>query len=269
MKLYVVADMEGIAGVVSFSQIADGDSQEIMVARQQFTREVVAVCEGALAGGVDSIYVNDFHGSGRNLILEQLPKEAMLIRGDFRMSAGYDLLDSSFAGIVFLGAHVRSGSAVGVLGHTYCDRLQFELFGQPVGEFDLLAFLAGERKVPTLLISGDSETVRQAAVNHPSTMSVVTKYPIGTQGALCLHPLQVCDILRDETKRSLKKLSVVEIPEMSPPLHLTVRASTMLIAERISWIPGLKKTDSLVFEFCGDSMRQLLELIYGLTLLAG
>jgi hypothetical protein len=48
---------------------------------QRMTAEAVAACEGALAAGATEIVVRDAHGSGRNILQEQLPREAKLIRG--------------------------------------------------------------------------------------------------------------------------------------------------------------------------------------------
>lgn len=267
MKLYIAADMEGIAGIVSFQQIDGGNTWEHDAARRHFTEEVAAVCSGAIEAGVEEIVVNDFHGNGRNLLPERLPTQAMLIRGGFRPSAGFDLLDSTFTGLVLLGAHSRTGTRGGLLPHTYSPRLRFELFGQPLGEFDLLSLVAGECKVPTLLISGDAKTIEQAATNLPSTATVVTKFPIGNRGALCIHPKLVCESLREETKRALKNKGSIEVPVISPPAQLIVKIAEPELGERLEWIPNLKRLDDLSFEFMAESMVQVARVVYGITLL--
>ena len=108
MKLYIVADMEGIAGVVADVQTG-GASAYFEAARLQYTREIRSVCEAALSAGAEEVYVNDFHGNGLTLITDQLPREVMVIRGGFRPTSGYDLLDSTFTGLVLLGIHARTG----------------------------------------------------------------------------------------------------------------------------------------------------------------
>lgn len=259
--------MEGIAGVVSPAQIGDRDSSETEQARRQFTAEVNAICAGAFESGIEEIYINDFHGNGRNLLIEQLPPHVMLIRGGFRPTAGFDQLDSTFSGLVLLGAHVRSGSSEGVIPHTYSDRLRFELFGSPIGEFDVLSLVAGERKVPTILISGDAKTIEQVNTNMPATPTVITKYPIGVNSAVCLHPKQVCDALREEIKRGIKSAPSIEPPAISPPLQLGIRVCDMNLIDRISWIPRLKRSSDDSFEFVAESAAQMAEFMYGITLL--
>lgn len=268
MKLYIVADMEGIAGVVSPEQISGGSGWEAESARRQFTDEVCSVCVGAVEAGVEEIYVNDFHGNGRNLNIDRLPTEVMLIRGEFRPNSGFDMLDNTFSGLVLLGAHARTGSRESIIPHTYTDKLRFELFGQPLGEYDLLSLVAGEQKVPTIMISGDAKTIEQAHTNLPSTHTVITKFGLGTHSALCIHPKAVLESLREEIKRAVKNIGSLEPPEIEPPLQLIVRVLDPRIAERIDWIPQIKRLGEDSFEFVGDSMKQIAKVVYGVTVLA-
>lgn len=268
MKLYIVADMEGIAGVVAPAEVEGGNSWETEQARKQFTNEVLAVCQGAIEAGVEEIVINDFHGHGRNLIIDRFPSQVMVIRGGFRRTSGFDLLDSSFSGLVLLGAHSRTASVQGVLSHTYSPRLQFEIFGQPVGEFDLLALLAGEKKVPTIMISGDDKTIEQASTNLPSTLGVVTKWAVGTQAALCLHPAQVCQLLKEEIRRAVKQIDKIEPPAITPPIQLVIRPLDVALVERLSWIPRVKSLPGGAFEFIGESMEEVANVVYGATLLS-
>ena len=269
MKIYIVADMEGIAGVVSHDQISGTSDWELENARRQFTDEICAVCSGAMEAGVDEIYVNDFHGNGRNLVIDRLPTEVMTIRGDFRPTSGFDLLDNTFGGLVLLGAHARTGSREGVLPHTYSNRLTFELFGQALGEYDLLSLVAGEHKVPTIMISGDAKTIEQASTNLPSTHTVVTKFGLGPGSALCIHPKSVVESLREGIKRAIKNIGSIELPEIRPPMQLSIRVRDPRIAERIDWIPQMKRIDEESFQFQGDSMKQLAKVVYGITMLSG
>ena len=262
MKIYVIADIEGVSGVVSSAQTG-GDSWLYEAARLQYSREVKAVCEAALHAGAEEVYVNDFHGNGLNLLSDALPREVMVIRGGFRPSSGYDLLDETFSGVVMLGVHARTGTYGGVIPHTYSSKLSFEIFGQPVGEFDVLALLAGEKKVPVILISGDSKALEQASTNLPSTPGVITKYSIGTEGALCMHPDRVCELLRDEMRRAIKIIDSIEPAQISGPVQLKIRVCDVLLSSRLEWIPGLKKIDDVSFEFAGKNMREIAALMYG------
>jgi D-amino peptidase len=266
MKLYIIADMEGIAGVVADNQTG-GSSTYFEASRMQYTKEIVAVCEAALSAGVEEIYVNDFHGNGLTLIPEMLPREVMLIRGGFRPTSGYHLLDETFAGMVMLGIHARTSTSNAVLPHTYTSKVSFEIFGQAVGEFDILALVAGEMKVPTILISGDSKAIEQAGTNMPSTHRVITKYSIGSDGALCVHPDRVCELLRDETKRAVKNASTIEPSQISGPTQLTIRLRDVSLVPRLEWIPGIKKVADTTFEYTADNMKSVANMVYGIATL--
>ncbi len=267
MKLYIVADMEGIAGVVSATQV-EGVSTYFDAARLQYTREIKAVCEAALSSGAEEVYINDFHGNGINLVSEMLPREVLVVRGNFRPTSGYDLLDETFAGMILLGVHARTGTSGGVIPHTYSSKVSYEIFGQPVGEFDVLALLAGEKKVPTILISGDSMAIEQAGTNMPSAHTVITKYATGNESALCIHPDKVCELLRDETRRALKNIAAIEPSQISGPTQLLIKLNDVSLASRLEWIPGLKKTGNSSFEFTGKNMLEIANMIYGTATLA-
>lgn len=267
MKLYIVADMEGVAGVVTPEQTS-GNSSYFEAARLQYTREVKAVCEAALQEGVEEIYVNDFHGNGLNIIPEKLPEEVMVIRGTFRPCSGFDLLDNTFAGLIMLGVHVRSATAKGVIPHTYTPKISYEIFGQPVGEFDLLSLIAGENKVPTIMVTGDSLAIEQARTNLPSTHMVITKFPVGCESALCIHPQRVVEQIKEETSRAVKNIKGIEPPQIAPPTQLLLKLHDVSITPRIEWIPGLKKLDENTFEFLGQSMKEVANVVYGTSTLA-
>jgi D-amino peptidase len=269
MKLYIVADMEGISGVVAEDQITGNTSWDADRSRRQFTEEVCTVCEAALASGAEEIILNDFHGNGRNLLCERLPTQVFVIQGDFRPTSGFDMLDNTFQGFIFLGAHARTGSTEAVIPHTYTNQVRFEIFGQPVGELEILSLIAGEFNVPTILISGDQKTMQQARTNLPAAYSVITKYALNTRSALCFHPKNVLESLKDETTRAIANLHSIEPPTIVPPMQLTIRPATVRVAEDIEWIPGLKRLDDLTFQFQGENMVQIGKLIYGIATLAG
>ena len=85
MKYFISADMEGIAGAVSWKEYED----EYARYRRIFTAEVGAVCEGILETNPRSqIVICDAHGSGQNLLIEELPETVLLSRGNGRPPLG-------------------------------------------------------------------------------------------------------------------------------------------------------------------------------------
>ena len=79
VKVYISADMEGIAGVVTGEQLSP-QGFEYQRFREFMTNEVLAAIEGARAAGATEILVGDSHGNGENLLIERLPADITVIR---------------------------------------------------------------------------------------------------------------------------------------------------------------------------------------------
>lgn len=119
MKILIAADMEGISGVTHWDQVSSGHF-EYPRFRAIMTDDVNAAIAGAFEGGATDVVVTDGHGSGTNLLIERLDQRARLNAGNtspFAMVQGIESGD--FDGVIFIGYHARSGSADGVLAHTW------------------------------------------------------------------------------------------------------------------------------------------------------
>src|SRR5262249_18021205 len=80
MKIYISADMEGVAGVVSADQLIP-TGFEYAKFREFMTDEVNAAIDAAFAAGATDITVSDSHGNAENILIEKLPKNVLLVRG--------------------------------------------------------------------------------------------------------------------------------------------------------------------------------------------
>src|SRR5690242_11196230 len=80
LKVYVSADMEGVAGVVSSDQLGP-TSFEYERFRTFMTNEVLAAIEGARAAGATEFVVSDSHGNAENLLIDRFPREVQIVRG--------------------------------------------------------------------------------------------------------------------------------------------------------------------------------------------
>src|ERR1700753_3153557 len=80
VKIFISCDMEGVAGIVDWSQCrAPGVPYE--EGRRLLLGEVNAAIEGALAGGATEIVCNDSHGTMNNLDPAALAGQASYISG--------------------------------------------------------------------------------------------------------------------------------------------------------------------------------------------
>jgi D-amino peptidase len=145
VRIYISADIEGIAGMVSWDEAdpAKGGYDEFRV---RMTEHVVAACEGALAAGATDILVKDAHWNGRNILADRLPRIARLSRG----WSGHPLMmvegiDGGFDAAMMIGYHSRAGSGGTPQAHTMSSSriALMEVAGIPVAEFHLFGWAAG------------------------------------------------------------------------------------------------------------------------------
>src|SRR5262245_14222841 len=118
MKIFISADIEGIAGITSWQE-ADPNSAQYRPYQERMTEEVKAACLGALDAGAKEIWVRDAHWYARNLLHERLPREVRLVRGWSRHPyMMVQEIDPSFDAVAFVGYHSRGGSGANPLAHT-------------------------------------------------------------------------------------------------------------------------------------------------------
>src|SRR5450755_281388 len=77
LRVFISADMEGIAGVVNAAQLSPGELDYERF-RKLMTAEVNAAIEGALEAGATAITVADSHGNGLSILPDELNPKARL-----------------------------------------------------------------------------------------------------------------------------------------------------------------------------------------------
>jgi D-amino peptidase len=161
LRIYIVTDLEGASGVYRFAQTREiGDLQE--KAKEYLMGDIAAVVRGLRAGGATDIIVLDGHGS-QAFVPHLMEPGAKYITGLPR-PGHLTGLDDSFAGMVQLGAHAMMGTSDGVLCHTQSSRSENRYWynGVESGELAQCAAIAGHYGVPTILVTGDEATCREA-----------------------------------------------------------------------------------------------------------
>jgi D-amino peptidase len=65
MRVHVISDMEGVAGIVKGDQVDGGKAGPLFEeGRRLYTEEINAAVRGARAAGATEIVVMDCHGAG-------------------------------------------------------------------------------------------------------------------------------------------------------------------------------------------------------------
>src|SRR5213595_1878349 len=65
MKVHVISDMEGVAGIVKWQQTTGGDPM-YEEGRRLYTEEINAAVRGAKAAGATEVVAVDCHGAGQD-----------------------------------------------------------------------------------------------------------------------------------------------------------------------------------------------------------
>src|SRR6516165_8693154 len=150
MRVAVISDIEGVAGIVTWGQATGGDSTLFQEARVLYTEEINAAVRGAKAAGATEIVVMDCHGAGgpysfNSLVPELLdPACEYVVQEEWTEYTAF--LESGCDAALFVGMHAMAGTADGVLSHTVSGQawqnLRFN--GTLVGETGINAALCGQ-----------------------------------------------------------------------------------------------------------------------------
>jgi D-amino peptidase len=222
MKIYIVTDIEGVAGVVLREQQLKGN-REYEEARSLLTKEVNAAVEGILSVGEAEIYVNDGHGGGFNFVLEELNEEAKFILGSARpFSIGG--LDESFDAMFLVGYHSMAGSKKGVLSHTMSSRDIYRVIfnGAEIGETGIMALLAGYYNVPVALVTGDAAVASEAKGMLGNVETVTLKWGLGRLYAVSLSPKKARVLIREAAAKATKMINEYKPFKVNPPYEVIV-----------------------------------------------
>ena len=240
MKVYVSADMEGVAGVVDWDQCRVGGPGQQEGARL-LLGEVNAAVEGAVAAGADDVVVNDAHGLMANLAPDGLVGRASYLSGRHKPDYMMQGLDSSFDAVLYVGYHGSMPSA-SVLSHTYNPRVVSDarIGGVRAGESGINALAAAGHGVPVALVTGDQVVGPEAEPFCPGIRSVVVKESLSREAALSVHPEVARHRVRAGTTAALGDLGRLDPPLVLGLLEVDVLTADM--AAQAGWVRGVERT---------------------------
>jgi D-amino peptidase len=235
LRIYIVTDLEGASGVYKFAQTREPGNPLGEKAKEYLMGDIAAVVRGLRAADVAEIVVLDGHGS-QAFVPHLMETGARYITGKPRPGP-LTCLDESFDGLIQLGAHTMMGTPGGVLAHTQSSRTENRYWynGIESGELAQCAAIAGHYGVPTIMVTGDEATCREATKFFGSNcVTVAVKRGI-TREAAMLYPF-------DETRRALyegARRAVAAIPQCQPyKLSLPIRAKKEYLVFDSSSGPG-------------------------------
>ena len=167
MRVLIISDMEGVAGICRWDQVVAG-APGYEEGRRLYTEEINATVRGAFDGGATEVVVMDCHGAGGDWSFNSLIPEALDARCEFvvqtRWTEYTDVLEQGCDAALFVGQHAMAGAERGVLSHTVSSTnwhaLRFN--GVEVGEVGINAALCGTWGFPVELVTGDDVVCAEA-----------------------------------------------------------------------------------------------------------
>ena len=178
MRIYILADMEGISGIRTWDQVKS-ESSEYEHGRQLMMQDINNAIDAAFAAGATEVVACDTHGGGGQVRISEMDPRAVYEtpnRGNMMPA-----LDESYDGVILLGHHARAGTLNGFLDHTMSSASWFEyrINDVAVGEIGIEAAYAGHFDVPVVAVTGDEAVCAEARELFDQVEVAVVKWGIG------------------------------------------------------------------------------------------
>ena len=217
MKVYILTDLEGVAGVHKFEHCSP-EGRFYLRSQRLLTKEVNAAVEGCFSAGAEEVIVWDGHGPG-GINPEIIHTEAKLLSGSEIENCG---LDSSFDCMLVVGQHAMNRVPEANLCHTYSSKgiSEMRLNDKPIGELGMRTVMAGFLDVPLAFVSGDDKACKEAETLVGDVETVAVKKGLGRQTALALSPEKAREKIRKGVIRSLSRLQDFEPYTIESPFTL-------------------------------------------------
>jgi D-amino peptidase len=211
MRVIVISDMEGVAGIAKGEQ-CDGGEPLYEEGRKLYTEEINAAVRGARAAGATEVVVMDCHGAGKGWTFNSLVPELLDPDCEYVVQNEWteytEFLEAGCDAALFVGMHAKAGTPDGVLSHTVSGKdygdLRFN--GVSVGETGINAALCGTWGCPVVLVTGDQAVCREAReLLGPELEAVQVKLGLGRFSARHVPPRRARELIEAGARRALEK----------------------------------------------------------------
>jgi D-amino peptidase len=269
MRIFITTDLEGVSGALH-PEHTSWDGRSHADARRWLTNEVNAAITASYECGATEVLVLDGHSNGRSIVLDALHPDAQLMWGRQNRRLGQvEGLERGFDALLMVGYHGRAG-VPGVVNHTINLGIVSEIRanGEPIGEIDINAALAGELEVPVAMVSGDAAAVEQALARMPGIETATTMVAVGAYSAKIVSPQRSCELIHDAVVRGLERLSEMTPVTFATPLHLEVQFKDTAMADAAAMIPTVERIDGTTCALVSDATINAYPALWAMITLA-
>lgn len=262
MRIYMMTDLEGVAGVVSFTDQSYAGATYLDHARRLLTAEVNAAAEGLFEAGASEILVVDGHGAG-GICFEDLHPDVTLChgRGHVLPTFNRDML-GSYDAAVMIGQHAMAGVATGNQNHTQSSQAidGYRLNGKPIGETAQFALMCGAFGVPLIYFTGDKDGCDEAAALIPALKTVAVKDGLGRNAQITLSAQAARQAIRSGAKIAVEQHRAAPIPPLvwPGPYILEKRFFHTDAADAAALAPDVERVDSQTVRLKSDDIAAII-----------
>ena len=221
MKVYIQTDIEGVAGFCFFENRKSRDYEVINHRYRMYkllTGEVNAAVRAAFDSGADEVIVNDNHGSGYNILFEELDPRCRIIHGKNCSGPHWlPLLDASFDAMVLIGMHAMGNTACAITPHSLWEVNDGEIY---LSEGSMAAAMAGELNVPTVMVSGDDKITAEISEKISNIATAEVKQALSPYQACSMVPQAACELIYQKVCDGLARRSQIKPYKLNGPLTL-------------------------------------------------
>lgn len=272
MKVFISADMEGITGVAAAEDVVKGEP-EYERGVDLLHGDVNAAVEGAIAGGAETVLVNDSHSSMRNLDRARLDDRADLVRGNTKPRSMMQGLSETFDTALFVGYHAMMGTPKSVLNHTFFGHAvqSLRINGTEAGELGWNARLAGSLGVPVGLVTGDDATLAEAGEELDGPETVQVKEGIDRFSARCRPASETTADIAAASERAVVQAAEGDLStvEVDTPVTMAVDWATTNLAASAASAPGVEREGGRRTAVTADSYPAAFEDTVGMLRVGG
>ncbi len=265
MKIYMMTDLEGVAGVADFEDRTEDTPYKRFVRRRMqrlLTGEVNAAVEGLFSAGVTEVIVNDGHGAGYTLDFEMLDSRIQVVHGHERPT-WLPLLDETCDATILIGAHAKAGSPPATCYHTMSKSIRdWSINGVSIGEMGLQAAIAGHYGVPMIYVSGEYHACEEIQQLIPGIVTTAVKKGLSRRSAISWTATRARRMIQDDIQAAVGRCS--EIAPLDPGKPILFRDERM----EPTWKEddprdSVHRIDEHTREIHADDIPDLLTKLYG------
>jgi D-amino peptidase len=257
IRIYIHTDLEGITGIDSMEMI-EREGKRYRECCELLMADLNAAIDGAFAGGATHVTVLDSHGGGNNFILELLDRRA---QHDSRPNKKWwGVLDNSYQGTFFLGAHAMSGTQNAFLDHTQSSATwhDYSINGRRMGELAQWAIVAGNWGVPMLMVTGDEAACAEARNFFSPIETAVVKRGDGRNRAELVNTSEARQRIREAARRAVALIGKARPMIPLKPFTILLEYNRADYCDAVAAKPGIERLDARTIRWVTDDPLAIL-----------